>query len=109
MEDDENIEELEKKIKELEEEEKKKEAALKDTEEKIEEIGKQMEEDGLSRDMATEDAGGEEGRAAIGVRAPARVTKEEIEEHERTRTPYRPWCRYCVRARGRNDPHRKTR
>ena len=47
----------------------------------------------------------EEGRAPRVLRGPQRVTKEEVEEHEVTHTPYRAWCRYCVRGRGRNAPH----
>ena len=35
-------------------------------------------------------------------------TKKEKEEHEATRIPFRSWCRYCVRGRGRNKPHRGT-
>ena len=51
---------------------------------------------------------GEEGREPKGIRAPARVSRQEREVHERTHTPYRPWCKYCVRARGRNTAHRKS-
>ena len=40
------------------------------------------------------------------MRAPFQVSKEEREAHEATHTPYRAWCPYCVRARGRNSPHR---
>ena len=49
---------------------------------------------------------GEQGRQPIGMRAPFAVTKEEREQHELTHTPYRAWCPHCVRARGRNTPHR---
>ena len=34
------------------------------------------------------------------------VSKEEREAHEVTHTPYRSWCPYCVRGRGRNAPHK---
>ena len=50
---------------------------------------------------------GEEGRASVGIRAPQRVSTVEREEHETTHTPYRGWCPYCVKGRGRNTPHRK--
>ena len=48
----------------------------------------------------------EEGRTPKGVRAPMGPTKAEREEHERCHIPYRAWCKYCVRGRGRNKPHR---
>ena len=41
------------------------------------------------------------------LRAPIKVTKAERDAHEITHTPYRSWCRHCVRARGRNTPHRR--
>jgi hypothetical protein len=56
-----------------------------------------------------EDAGeeeGEEGRHPVRARAPHQVSNEERDIHELTHTPYRAWCRHCVRARGRNTPHR---
>jgi hypothetical protein len=90
------------------------------TRKEIEEIDDQMDKldkegkNGLSAEEATgekqekdEDDVGEEGRSPIMVKAPMRVSREEIELHEATHTPYRPWCKYCVKARGRNDPHRK--
>ena len=40
--------------------------------------------------------------------SPLKVSREERELHEVTHTPYRAWCQYCVKARGRNMPH-KTR
>ena len=33
-------------------------------------------------------------------------TLAEREEHERTHTPYRSWCRHCVGARASNPAHR---
>jgi hypothetical protein len=78
-----------------------------------------MMEDGLSpKGAAGQDAGerekepgegqeeGEEGRQPVRARAPQQVSKEEREVHELTHTPYRAWCRHCVKARGRNMPHR---
>ena len=32
---------------------------------------------------------------------------EEVARHRLTRLPYRRWCRFCVMARCRNEPHRK--
>ena len=72
--------------------------------------------DALSAEEATEESmecgvcgeergEGEEGRESVGIRAPQRVSKEDREMHERTHTPYRAWCPYCVKGRGRNTPH----
>ena len=49
---------------------------------------------------------GEEGRTAKGRRAPQKISKKEREEHDRTHTPYRAWCPYCVKGRGKNTQHR---
>ena len=76
--------------------------------------GAQSSTDGLSRGVAAEEeqqdhgrpVEGEDGRIPAGMPAPYRVSKEEKEAHELTHTPYRAWCRHCVRARGRNAPHR---
>ena len=69
--------------------------------------------DGLSHEAMGEDANRgqemedeEEGRPPIVMRAPFRVSKEEREAHEITHSPYRAWCPHCVRARGRNTPHK---
>ena len=40
-------------------------------------------------------------------RAPMGPTKQEREAHEATHMPFREWCKYCVRGRGRNRPHKK--
>ena len=34
-------------------------------------------------------------------------TAEEVAQHSLTHLPYRRWCRWCVRARMLNFPHRK--
>ena len=76
--------------------------------------------DGLSPDVAAEEEEkeeepteceerqeeGEGGRDPQRLIAPHGVSKEEREAHELTHTPYRAWCRHCVKARGRNTPHR---
>ena len=64
-------------------------------------------ENDLSQERATGSAEeeGEEGREPVRARAPPQVSKDEREVHELTHTPYRSWCRHCVRARGRNMPH----
>lgn len=68
-------------------------------------------EEGLGQRVATGDddvhGHGEdgEGRTPVALRAPHRVSREERDVHELTHTPFRAWCPYCVRARGRNTPH----
>ena len=59
-------------------------------------------------ERAEHSGAGEEGRAPNVLRGPTRVSRREIEEHELTHTPYRSWCRYCVRGRARNAPHRRS-
>ena len=39
-------------------------------------------------------------------RNPTGPTPEEKEKHWATHLPYRSWCPICVKARGREDPHR---
>ena len=45
----------------------------------------------------------------MGLTAPTKVTQKEREEHERTHTPYRAWCRCCVKGRGTKAPHRRRK
>ena len=40
------------------------------------------------------------------LKTPAAPTKQQREEHEATHAVFQPWCRACVRGRGRNIPHR---
>ena len=61
-------------------------------------------EDALGQEVAAE-ADEEEGRIARGLAAPVKVTRQEREDHEKTHTPYRAWCQYCVKGRGRNAVH----
>ena len=70
------------------------------------------EEDGLGQEMAAgepdeESEEPEEGQTSRGLTAPARVSQAEREEHERTHTPYRAWCPYCVKGRGYKAAHKK--
>ena len=50
---------------------------------------------------------GEEGRSPVRMPAPCRPSKQEIEEHELTHTPFRSWCKFCVKGRANNNPHRR--
>jgi hypothetical protein len=40
---------------------------------------------------------------------PKLPTQEEVEEHSKTHLPYRSWCRHCVRGRGKEASHKKTK
>ena len=73
-------------------------------EEKSEPNGSRVTDEMLGAPSGGED--GEEGITSKGLAAPARVSKEEQEEHERTHTPYRSWCEFCVKGRGRKMAHR---
>ena len=61
----------------------------------------------LSHEMAMGES--EEGRNPKIKKSPIRVTKAEREAHECTHTPYRSWCKHCVRARGVNKAHRRQK
>lgn len=62
-----------------------------------------------------EAAGEEEEDAEAGVRKtkklgdPVKPKAEEVLEHEHTHLPFRSWCRHCVKGRGKEMPHTKTK
>ena len=60
---------------------------------------------GLSAEFDVAIADEEEGAPARGIPSPVKVSKEEYESHMLTHTPFRSWCEYCVRGRGRKNPH----
>ena len=39
---------------------------------------------------------------------PKQPSKEEFEEHTKTHSPFRSWCRHCVRGRGKEMAHYKA-
>ena len=41
--------------------------------------------------------------------SPIRPPDGEVAKHELTHMPYRPWCRVCVEARGKEDPHKQKK
>ena len=81
-------------------------AAAAEVEEEIQEEHEIDEDQGLGHGMVTAEE--EEGRKAVGVKGPMRVSKEEREEHERTHLPYRSWCEICVKGRARKAPPSQT-
>ena len=95
-------------------EQKKRDRDMRDTRDKTEaeeeeggEKGEATAQHGLSQEGATEE--GEEGRVSKGLTATVKVSRKEREEHERTHTPFRSWCKYCVRGRATNAQHRKKK
>ena len=40
------------------------------------------------------------------VTVPIRPTQEEVDKHCLNHAVYRNWCEFCVRGRGKEDPHR---
>eukprot|EP00973_Karenia_brevis_P094438 12422478-Karenia_brevis.AAC.1 len=52
-------------------------------------------------------AAGEETGARM-LKAPVKPTPEMVELHNQTHLPFRSWCRYCVRGRGRSMGHTRV-
>ena len=65
-----------------------------------------LEDGGLGQGTEAE---GEEARESNGLGKTIKVSREEREEHERTHTPFREWCKFCVRGRATNAAHKKNR
>ena len=51
---------------------------------------------------------GEEARKAKVVRLSEPPPKEEVEEHMATHTPFRSWCKHCVKGMAVSSPHVKV-
>ena len=51
----------------------------------------------------------DEGRKVRQIRDPGQPTQEEVDEHELTHCPYKPWCSHCVRGKAAEDPHRRKK
>ena len=75
-------------------------------------------EGGLSQGVAAEETeeweicppcGEEEGRIAVGLRSPIKVSEKERDDHNRTHAPNRSWCSVCVKARGQTMSHLQRR
>ena len=39
---------------------------------------------------------------------PSLPTQEEVDEHNLTHLPHRSWCPVCIKARGKESPHKAT-
>ena len=64
-------------------------------------------EDGLKPEEATEES--EEGREVAMKKSPMIVTKAQRDEHERTHTPFRSWCKWCVWAGSKKMAHARAK
>ena len=70
-----------------------------------EETDEGLGQDGLQRDPQGEHESREpEVKKNRIVHTPTRM---EVEDHERTHCPFKPWCRHCVRGRAMNAQHRQ--
>ena len=54
-----------------------------------------------------EDPGSEETKTVRMKKTPKQPSQREREEHERTHLPFRDWCTHCIKAKSRNDPHKR--
>ena len=50
----------------------------------------------------------EEGLGAKGAAVPELPSKEEMDEHMLTHTPFRSWCKHCVQGKAKGKPHFKS-
>ena len=50
----------------------------------------------------------EEGQRAVARKAPDTPSEQEVEDHNLTHIPYRPWCLACVAGQGRTDYHARV-
>ena len=41
-----------------------------------------------------------------GITVPIRPTQDEVDKHCLNHAVYRSWCEFCVKGRGKEDPHR---
>ena len=78
--------------------------------------GDQIQEDEEDRDEEAEEHRSgdddlevsEEARRVVkGAKQQYRPSAQEVQVHNRTHTPFRNWCRFCVAGRGPNLPHRR--
>ena len=67
----------------------------------------ELDEDKGQEEDATEAEAEEEAERSRGLRDPGKPSKSEIEEHELTHIPFRPWCRACVLGRAKDKLHMK--
>ena len=54
-----------------------------------------------------DDPGSDETKSVKMKKTPKQPSQREREEHERTHLPFRDWCSHCIKAKSRNDPHKR--
>ena len=54
-----------------------------------------------------DDPGSEETKSVKMKKTPRQPSQREREEHERTHLHFRDWCTHCIKAKSRNDPHKR--
>ena len=54
-----------------------------------------------------DDPGSEETKSVKMKETLRQPSQREREEHERTHLPFRDWCTHCIKAKSRNDPHKR--
>ena len=77
-------------------------------------IGEESEDEGsegpggdeVEVEMGEEEGKGEEGMESLGLCKPCMPGMAEVESHNRTHIPFRPWCEICVFGRAENLPHK---
>ena len=47
----------------------------------------------------------DEGVVARSISQYEKPSQREVEQHNLTHMPFRPWCKHCVFGRAKNDPH----
>ena len=66
-------------------------------------------------EMVEEDKGSDDEIEAGAVRGPRHVrdvnlpSKAEVERHNLTHLPFRSWCPFCVKGKGKEAPHHRTK
>ena len=56
---------------------------------------------------SAEDPGSEETKAVKMKKTPKQPSQREREEYEKTHLPFRDWCTHRIKAKSRNDPHKR--
>ena len=51
----------------------------------------------------------EEAREVRSPPTPETPSEEQVRQHRLTHTPFRSWCPHCVKGKGREDHHTKSR
>ena len=85
------------------------EADLSDRVKRVKELDKELEQVQEELDTVVGNVPNKGKSIAKGIVAPHASSREEREQHNLTHTPYRPWCKYCVKAQAATPRHRRKR